>query len=201
MKTSAKFSAPLLLDDRMFSKTNSSEQKHLFKSSKTADVSSSKQKKQITVFIVDDDVLYSKALELSISSQIDSLSVYTFQTGEACLQQMKKKPAIVILDYYLNSEIPYAWNGMAILRQIKKINPKTKVIILSSQDSLSVAIDCMENGAYDYISKTQTALVRINNLISNIAGDIEVNSGFTKIIMYFLVIVLIAIISYTLLNH
>ena len=73
--------------------------------------------------------------------------------------------------------------------------------MLSSQDSLNVAIDCMENGAYDYISKTQTALVRINNLIANIIGNLEVTSVFFKVCEYIILIVILAMIAYALLNH
>src|SRR5438270_557970 len=73
---------------------------------------------KITIFIVDDDPLFLKALQLSISGKLPSAEIRIFQTGENCLQQMRLKPDIVILDYYLNSEIPYAWNGMYILKHI-----------------------------------------------------------------------------------
>lgn len=162
-----------------------------------------KAHKKIKLFLVDDDPLYLKALEMSISAnaKVDSLVINSFQTGEACLQQMKQKPNIVILDYFLNSKVPYAWDGATILKQIKKISPATKVIMVSAQDSLKVAIDCMENGAYDYISKTQTALVRINNVIGNIIGNIEVTSWFFRVSEYILLIVIIILIAYSILNH
>ncbi len=156
--------------------------------------------KKVNVFIVDDDILYLKALQLSLSSNIDSVEIHSFQTGEDCLKQMKKKPTVVILDYYLNSKIANAMNGISILKQIKKLNPKTKVIMLSSQDSLNIAIDCMDNGAYDYISKTQTALLRINNIITNIVGDIEVTSLFFIICELVVLASVIAFIVYGLLR-
>jgi ActR/RegA family two-component response regulator len=160
-----------------------------------------KKEKKVSVFLVDDDSLYLKALELSISSYLDDVTIQTFETGEACLQQMKKKPSIVILDYYLNSQLPYAWNGISILKQIKMLSPKTKVIMLSSQDSLKVAIDCMENGAYDYISKSQTALIRVNNCITNIVDNIDKDSVFFKLLKYIVIIVVITMITYAILSH
>ncbi len=90
---------------------------------------------------------------------------------------------------------------MAVLKKIKKASPKTKVIMLSAQDSLHIAIDCLENGAYDYISKTDTAYVRINNLITNIIGNIEVNSPLSKIFQYVFWIFILAIIVLVILNH
>lgn len=151
--------------------------------------------KKVRVFLVDDDPLYLKALENSISSNSDALTINTFQTGEACLQNMKLKPSIVILDYCLNSEIPYAWNGMTILKHIKKTNPRTKIIVVSSQDSLKVAIDCIEKGAYDYVSKSRSSLERINGIIKNIVGNIEVNSVFYETVKFIILIIILVLIA------
>jgi two-component system OmpR family response regulator len=199
MKTKAIIPSLLPIGDVALSKMIKPhiQQTSLLKSSKKGKVLSNK--KIITIFLVDDDLLFLKALELSISSIFPSVIIKTFQTGEACLQQMKLKPSVVILDYYLNSEIPYAWNGISILKQIKKINPKTKVVILSSQDSLNIAIDCIENGAYDYISKSESSLVRINNILTNILGDADSNFEGIK----FLVIIILFILLFVLflINH
>ena len=156
--------------------------------------------KKIALFIVDDDILYLKALEFSIKSHFNTLNIRTFRTGEECLNEMKRKPTIVILDYFLNSERPSALNGILILKEIKNISPKTKVIMLSSQDSLNVAIDCMNNGAHDYISKTQTAFVRINKIITNIVDQFEVTSLFFKACEYIVLTVVILMIVYSVLN-
>jgi two-component system OmpR family response regulator len=136
--------------------------------------------KDITVFLVDDDLMFLKALEHSITGKLPSVTIKTFQTGEACLQQMKLKPEVVILDYYLNSAVPYAWNGLTILKQLKKISPKTKVIMLSAQDSLDVAVKCIDNGSFDYISKSESAFVKINNVLSNIIDDVNTNNKSIK---------------------
>ncbi len=151
--------------------------------------------KTTRVFLVDDDPLYLKALENSIAQQHSSITINAFQTGEACLQNLKLGPSVVILDYYLNTEFPYAWNGMSILKHIKKINPKTKVIMISSQDSLAVAIDCMEKGAYDYVSKSKSAFSRINKIIRNIVGDTEVTSTFFQIVLFVVLVAILALIA------
>lgn len=165
---------------------------------KRADTSKKTQNK-ITLFIIDDDIMYLKALEHSIVNKTNSLFIYLFQTGEECLQQMKLKPSIVILDYYLNTKVADAQNGIAVLKQIRKINSKTKVIMLSGQDSLNIADDCMANGAYDYISKSDTSFVRINNLISNIVEDIKINDSY-KTFRYTVLIVVLMLIAYGLIS-
>ncbi len=136
--------------------------------------------KEILLFIVDDDSLYSTALEYSILNKIPDIKTKIFLTGEACLQQMKQKPDVVILDYFLDSKVPYAWNGLDILKQIKMLNPKTKVIMLSSQDSLDVAVKCIDNHSFDYISKSESAFVKINNVLKNIIEDVDANDKGLK---------------------
>lgn len=200
METFNNFSVFLTVNNKLFSEKISSKLAHSLESLKRIDALSKKAQKKLTLFIIDDDVMYLKALEHSISSKINSLAIYLFQTGEECLQQMKLKPTIVILDYYLNTKFTNAQNGVSVLKQIKKLSSKTKVIMLSSQDSLHVADDCIANGAYDYISKSRTAFVRINNLISIIVGNNEINSNF-KTFRYTVLIVIVILITYAVINH
>jgi DNA-binding NarL/FixJ family response regulator len=133
--------------------------------------------KKVIVFLVDDDLIFLKALEHSITDKLPFLEIKVFQTGEACLQQMKLKPDVIILDYYLDSKFSYAWNGIQILKQIKALNPITKVIFLSSQESPEVADNCIKNGSFDFISKNKSALVTINKMLKGIVEDIEISSN------------------------
>ena len=169
--------------------------RNTFKKSKAFRNPDMTTQKKTRVFIVDDDPMYLKILEHSMLSNIDSVAINTFQTGEACLQNLKLKPSIVILDYHLNSEFPYAWNGITILKHIRRISPRTKIIMVSSQDSLSVAIDCMEKGAHDYVSKSRVSLLRINNIVKNIVGDIEVNSAFYRTVQFIILVVILILIA------
>lgn len=199
METFNNLSAFLAADNTILSGVKSLKPGHSNVSLRRAGTLSKKAQKTTTLFIIDDDIMYLKALEHSIVNKINSLDIYLFQTGEECLQQMKQKPAIVILDYYLNTKVADAQNGIAVLKQIRKISPKTKVIMLSGQDSLHIADDCMANGAYDYISKSDTSFVRINNLIANIVGEIEINSSY-KTFRYAVLIVILMLIAYGLLT-
>jgi two-component system OmpR family response regulator len=42
------------------------------------------------------------------------------------------------------------------------------VIILSSQDKIEVAVSCMRHKAFDYIVKSETAIVRLHKIIDTI---------------------------------
>ena len=59
-------------------------------------------------------------------------------------------------------------NGLETLDKIKTFNPKTPVIMLSSQDKIEVAINCMHHKAFDYVVKSETAFVRLQKIISSI---------------------------------
>jgi two-component system, OmpR family, response regulator len=104
----------------------------------------------------------------------NNLSVKTFSTGEACIKEAyASSPDIVVLDYYLNSSSKNAMNGMRILNILKRINSNIQVIMVSGQDKMEVAVDCLRSGAFDYVIKNEVALVRIKNTINNIIYDID----------------------------
>ena len=59
-------------------------------------------------------------------------------------------------------------NGLETLKEIKAINPKTEVIMLSSNDDLGLAIESYKKGAIDYVVKGPTAWTRITRQINRI---------------------------------
>jgi two-component system, OmpR family, response regulator len=125
-----------------------------------------KEKKSL-IFLVDDDALFLKTLEVNFASDSD-YSIRTFATGELCLENISQGPDIIILDYYLNGIDKDATNGIEILDKIKSVNPLIPVIMLSSQDKIDVAVNCMKHNAFDYIVKSETAFIRLQKIISHI---------------------------------
>ena len=123
--------------------------------------------KKSLLFLVDDDALYLKSLEIEFS-QNSEVSVKTFATGELCLENISQHPDIVILDYFLDSVDPNAKNGIETLDKIKSSNPMIEVIMLSSQDKIEVAVNCMKHKAFDYIVKSETAFIRLQKVINTI---------------------------------
>ncbi|MBN2521629.1 MAG: response regulator, partial [Bacteroidales bacterium] len=116
--------------------------------------------KKILLFLVDDDALFLKSLEIEFSDNTES-AIETFATGELCLVNLPLNPDVVILDYHLNSVDKNAINGLETLDRIKTINPLIPVIMLSSQDKIEVAVNCMKHQAFDYIVKSETAFIRL----------------------------------------
>ncbi|MBU2019510.1 MAG: response regulator [Bacteroidetes bacterium] len=125
------------------------------------------QEDKIKIFLVDDDALFLKSLEIEFLQNAD-FKVETFATGEKCIANLSEKPDIIILDYQLDGIDKVAMNGMDTLDKIKDIHPNIPVVMLSSQDKIDVAIDCMHHHAFDYVVKSETAFLRLRKIISTI---------------------------------
>lgn len=126
-----------------------------------------KTENKIKLFLIDDDALFLKLLEIEFLKHAD-FAIETFATGELCLENLAKAPDVIILDYHLDGIDKQAMNGMATLDKIKASNSDIPVIMLSSQDKIEVAIDCMHHRAYDYVVKSETAFLRLQKIISSI---------------------------------
>jgi DNA-binding response OmpR family regulator len=122
-------------------------------------------KKNPTIFIVDDEPLLSEMLTDYLMEQYEGFQIKSFPTGEACLQSLEEQPDAVILDYYLNSKEKDAANGMDILKEIKKRNKALPVVMLSSQKSYGTAIKSIMYGAVYYVIKGQDAFEEIFDVI------------------------------------
>ncbi|MGP8215247.1 MAG: response regulator [Bacteroidia bacterium] len=144
-------------------------------------------KNKISVFLVDDNEVFLKTLIFFLNEQFKSeIQIESFSTGEDCLKKIQQNPEaatdIVILDYHLNTESNNAMNGIDILKKIKNINSKIIVVMLSAEDKLKIATDCITNGAYEYVVKSETAFIRTQNILKN-SLEKEFNSKILKTTM------------------
>ena len=124
-----------------------------------------KTEDKIRLFLVDDDALFLKSLEIDFLKHAD-FTIETFATGELCMKSLSHNPDVVILDYHLDGIDKTAMNGMETLDKIKNHNADIPVIMLSSQDKIDVAINCMHHRAFDYVVKSETAFIRLQKIIT-----------------------------------
>jgi len=124
-------------------------------------------KTETRLFLVDDDAVYLKLLEIELS-QYPNVIINSFATGELCIQSLNMEPDIIVLDYHLDGIDKTAMNGIETLDKIKAVYPDLPVIMLSSQDKIDVAVNCMHHKAYDYVAKSETAFMHINKIITTI---------------------------------
>ena len=119
------------------------------------------------IFVVDDDEMYLKMIEIEFL-QYPGFKLETFATGEICIENLSHEPDLIILDYHLDGIDKQAMNGIQALDKIKEINPLIPVVMLSSQDKIEVAINCIHHKASDYIVKSETAFLRLQKVIATI---------------------------------
>jgi two-component system, OmpR family, response regulator len=122
---------------------------------------------KIKLFLVDDDAIFLKLLAIEFLDSADFV-IETYPTGELCLQHLSNKPDVVILDYHLDGIDKTAMNGLETLDKIKGFDADIPVIMLSSQDKIEVAINCMHHRATDYVVKSETSFMRLQKIITNI---------------------------------
>ena len=122
---------------------------------------------KIKLFLVDDDALFLKSLEIEFLQHAD-FAIETFATGELCLSNLSHNPDVIILDYHLDGINKQAMNGLETLDKIKHYSSDIPVVMLSSQDKIEVAINCMHHRASDYVVKNETAFIRLQKIISSI---------------------------------
>ncbi len=124
-------------------------------------------KEKIKIYLVDDDAVFLKSLEIDFLQHAD-FTIETFATGELCIGALSDSPDVIILDYFLDGIDKNAMNGIETLDKIKAFNPEIPVIILSCQDKIEVAVNCMHHLAFDYVVKSETAFVRLQKIITSI---------------------------------
>lgn len=137
------------------------------------------------IFLVDDEPIQNEMLKDFLSDKF-RYNIKTYDSGENAIKDVNLNPQIIVLDYHLNSHLPDAQDGIEVLKMFKERIPNAKVIMLSGQDKIEVAIDSMKYGAFDYVIKGETAFSRMENIINyvnEITNIKEANKIYKKVIV------------------
>lgn len=119
---------------------------------------------KVEVLVVDDD-----ASILGLVSEVledDGYVVMTASSGEAAIDLLKNNQyALVMSDIRLPGI-----NGVEVLEHVKRVSPRTNVIMITSHASLDTSIDAIKHGAYDYLLKPFDDLSLISNAAKRAIG-------------------------------
>lgn len=104
------------------------------------------------VLIVEDEKAHGEAIAEGLASSKYVCNVVN--DGETALESLRhRSPDVVVTDYKLGGDV----NGMDVLREAKKVNPETEVILITAYGSESLAREALsqdgEFRAYDYLVK------------------------------------------------
>ncbi|WP_089907370.1 sigma-54-dependent transcriptional regulator [Chitinophaga rupis] len=99
------------------------------------------------IMIIDDEINICTLLSKFLGKH--GFKVDTTMSGNAALKMMKEKTYdLVLCDYRLKDT-----DGAQLLQDIRQLNPRTIVIIITGYTDVRVAVEMVKNGAYDYLSK------------------------------------------------
>lgn len=112
--------------------------------------------KKIKVIVVDDSAFMRKVISDILNAEDDIEVITTARNGEDLFLKMRTyQPDVITLDI----EMP-KMNGLATLQEMKIRNCNIPVIMLSSvsKEGTTNTMECLENGAFDFIAKPSGAI-------------------------------------------
>lgn len=119
--------------------------------------------------VIDDDNAVLTSISLLLK-QSGFLHVCASNPKEAELIIQEKKPDLIILDLNFSNSTT-GREGMEFLLQLKQLLPKIPVLLITAWGSISLAVEGMKNGAFDFITKPWDN----KNLLQIIKTAIELN--------------------------
>jgi polysaccharide export outer membrane protein len=120
--------------------------------------------KDFHIFLVDDD-LFSLTYQEQHIFNLGYERVSSFSNGTDCLNNLIQKPDVVFLDHEMAD-----LNGFEVLKKIKRHNPDIFVVMVSGQSCLSVAVESLKYGAFDYIIKGDHATQKMEEVLERITS-------------------------------
>ncbi len=131
--------------------------------------------KVLKVFVVEDDVWYAELLkhqiELNPSNQVE-----IFERGKELLKNIGSNPDLIIMDYNLPDI-----SGLKLFNTIKNECLNTEVVVVSGQNNISIALDLIKDGAYDYIVKNDETKERLWQILNNISKKNELKKEIEEL--------------------
>jgi two-component system NtrC family response regulator len=103
------------------------------------------------ILIVEDDENIRKQMKWALSKEYEVLLAEDGQTALETYQQ--KRPGVMTLDLGLPPDPDGATEGMRILEETLRINPRVKVIVITGNPEKHNALQAIEQGAYDFQNK------------------------------------------------
>ena len=99
------------------------------------------------LLVVDDEDLFRNSLVKLLT--MEGYSVLSASDGNEALGLIKEnKFQLVITDLKMPG-----MNGMEIMREIQRLSPDTKVVIITAHGEWNTYLEAMERGAFEYLNK------------------------------------------------
>lgn len=105
------------------------------------------------VLLVEDDAALSGYLALALRDHGFVVQTAGNRSDALALMEQASAPALVVLDLGLPPHPSTTREGLLVLQSILRIQPATKVLVLTGQHESAAAHDAVRLGAFDFLSK------------------------------------------------
>lgn len=129
------------------------------------------------VFIVEDNLVQQKMLQIHFEEILGDYEVQTFEHPKDMLPQLKEKPFAVVLDHFFGDR--EGKTGLDYLKQLRQSYKSIPVIYYTSLDDDSIKAEVMKLGAEQYIIKNSASLVRLKTALDTLHTK-DANKSFFK---------------------
>jgi DNA-binding NtrC family response regulator len=99
------------------------------------------------ILLVDDEIVFTTNMSRLLVNR--GYQVTAVNSGDAAIQELEKEDFDVVV---LDLKMP-GMDGIATLKEIKKLDLFTQTLILTGHGSIDSALDAVRLGAYDYLTK------------------------------------------------
>ncbi|CAN5399995.1 hypothetical protein BH10BAC4_BH10BAC4_02760 [soil metagenome] len=115
------------------------------------------------VFIVEDNPVHQKMLQVHFEEMLGNYSVKTFDSPDTMFAHLKEKPFAIVLDHFFGDKSNKT--GLHYLKELKKSYSSIPVIYYTTLNDLAVKQQIMAMGVYEFIIKDSASLVRLRTAL------------------------------------
>jgi DNA-binding NtrC family response regulator len=119
--------------------------------------------KEARILLVDDEVVFANNMSKLLTRR--GYQVKAVNSGDEALRALMDNPFDVMV---LDLKMP-GMDGIATMHEMKKLGLFTEVLVLTGHGSIDTALEAIQIGAYDYVTKP----CEIAELVSKIEAAFE----------------------------
>ncbi|MCF0130886.1 MAG: response regulator [Pseudobutyrivibrio sp.] len=127
-----------------------------------------------TVLIVDDSMFMRRIINDVVTKHGYQVVGEATCSDEAIRMYEELKPDLITMDITMTVDgktIGRSSNGIVAIEEIKKINPKAKILVVSAMGQKPYVIEAVEKGAEDFVVKPFTE-EKIVEALTNLGRDL-----------------------------
>ncbi len=99
------------------------------------------------ILVVDDEPSIVSVLKTLLAKQ--GYEVVPSEGGEHALERVRKESFDLLLSDIRMAPV----DGLTLLREMRRANPETAIVLLTGHGSIKTAVEAMRHGAFDYVTK------------------------------------------------